>query len=207
MRRIASLASHDGIPVRALGIDPDPRAIEVARARREPGAHKFPAAWRLEFEKADSRSLVSEGERFDVVISNHLLHHLSDRAFQGVLADSEALIDRNGLCVHSDIARSRLAYAMFSAASMPVSHGTFVRVDGLRSIRRSYTPSELADRLPNGWHAARVGPFRLLAIRSSASLSLSSPPPSVSSSLSLPSRPPRVSQTSAVRYENGERSA
>jgi hypothetical protein len=39
-----------------------------------------------------------------------------------------------------------------------------VRIDGLRSIRRSFTRDELAAVLPSGWRAAAASPHRVLAI-------------------------------------------
>lgn len=158
LHRLVRLARRDGFEIEALGIDPDPRAVEVSRRRLPvPG---------LSFRRAGSRALVEQGSRFDIVISNHLLHHLDDRAFGELMDDSEALAAR--LCVHSDIARGSAAYYAFAAAITPFAPGTFLRVDGLRSIRRSYTPSELAARLPSEWQVERLGPFRLLAIHRAA---------------------------------------
>lgn len=155
VRRLVLLARRDGFEVDALGIDPDPRAIEVALSREPvPG---------VSFQNASSGALVREHARFDIVISNHLLHHLNDQ-FDAVISDSEALSEK--LCVHSDIARSRFAYAAYAVAAAPVTLGTFAYVDGLRSIRRSYTVTELEARLPRGWRVNRAGAFRLLAVRS-----------------------------------------
>ncbi|GAA2186342.1 class I SAM-dependent methyltransferase [Leucobacter alluvii] len=154
LRRIVRMAARDGYAVQGVGIDPDPRAIAVARnARRVPG---------VEYRECFSSELVAAGEGFDVVVSNHLLHHLSEPEFHGLLADSEALASR--LAVHSDIARGRLAYAAFAVGAVPVSAGTLLRVDGLRSIRRSYTRSELSHVLPPRWRAEQVNRFRLLAV-------------------------------------------
>ena len=154
LRRIVTKAARDGYAVQGVGIDPDPRAIAVATtAPRVPG---------VEYRERFSSDLVAAGERFDVVMSNHLLHHLTEAELSELLADSEALATR--LAVHSDIARGRLAYAGFAIGAVPVSVGTLLRVDGLRSIRRSYTPSELAGVLPASWDAERVNRFRLLAV-------------------------------------------
>ena len=154
LRRIARLAARDGFAVTGVGIDPDPRAIAVATA-----AARLPG---ITYRQCFSSELVSEGNQFDIVLSNHLLHHLSDSEFDVLIADSEALTSR--VAVHSDIARGRLAYGAFAVGAVPVSPGTLLRVDGLRSIRRSYTPSELAERLPAAWNAESVNPFRLLAV-------------------------------------------
>jgi hypothetical protein len=96
-------------------------------------------------------------------VSNHVLHHLGDDERTGFLADSAALA--SGRSVHSDIRRSREAYRAYALASPLVSAGTFVRVDGLRSIRRSFTLAELRDTLPSGWRAERASPHRVLAVR------------------------------------------
>lgn len=154
LRRLVRLARRDGFSAEGVGIDPDPRALEAAR-----GGERVDG---VTFRRAHSSELVAEGERFDVVVSNHLLHHLDGASFADVIADSEALATR--LCLHSDIARSRLAYAGFSVAAAPLAPGTFLRVDGLRSIRRSYTRYELAGRLPPSWRAEQPTAFRLLAV-------------------------------------------
>lgn len=154
LRRLVRLARRDGFAVEGVGIDPDPRAHEVAR-----GGERIDG---VSFRRARSEELVAAGERFDVVVSNHLLHHLDAASFGGVIADSEALATH--LCVHSDIARGRAAYGAFAVASAPLAPGTFLRVDGLRSIRRSYTREELAARLPRGWRAEQPTAFRLLAV-------------------------------------------
>lgn len=154
LRRIVRLARRDGFAVEALGIDPDERALAVAANAEE--LHG------VTYRRARSGDLVSEGARFDLVVSNHLLHHLGGAEFDAVMSDSELLADR--LCVHSDIARGRLAYAAYAVGITPLSPGSFLRTDGLRSIRRSYTRPELAAALPSGWRAERGGAFRLLAV-------------------------------------------
>src|SRR5699024_483498 len=144
----------DGIEVDGVGIDPDPHAFAVARA-----ATPLPG---VTYRQALSGDLVAAGDAFDVVLSNHLLHHLNREQLDGLLGDSETLATT--LCAHSDIARSRLAYGAFAVAAAPLAPGSFVRVDGLRSIRRSYTRRELSMRLPVGWHVRAPAPFRLLAV-------------------------------------------
>jgi len=156
LRRVLASGRRDGFEVTGVGVDPDPRAIEVAKDGREQAG--------LHFRCTDAHALVDEGARFDVVISNHVLHHLDDGAFDGFVADSAALARE--LCVHSDLRRSRLAYGAYAVAVMPIAAGTFLRGDGLLSIRRSHTVRELAARLPPGWTAHRAAPFRVLAVRS-----------------------------------------
>lgn len=153
VRRLAVLAHRDGLDVTWVGVDPDPRAHAVASAGSAPG---------VQFRCADSAMLRAEGETFDVVLSNHVLHHLGDAELRGFAADSLAL--SRGPVLHGDIRRSSAAYALYAIGITPLAPGTFLRTDGLRSIRRSYRPAELAEALGHPWTVQRPAPFRLLAV-------------------------------------------
>jgi len=151
--RLAGLAARDGLEVEWVGADPDARALEAARERQRPG---------VRFVARGSSELLAAGERFDLVLSNHVLHHLDAAALGAFAADSLAL--SRGAVLHADIARGRLAYTLYAAGITPLSAGTFLRVDGLRSIRRSYRPDELAAALGALWRVETPAPFRLLAV-------------------------------------------
>ncbi len=153
LRHLVVLARADGFGVEALGIDPDARSLAVATAA--------PTVPGVRFRRAHSSDLVAEGAQFDVVVSNHVLHHLTDAERDAVFADSARLAGR--VAVHSDIERSAVAYAGYAVGILPFAAGTFLRTDGLRSIRRSHTRDELAAAVPPGWRVER-GPFRLLAV-------------------------------------------
>ncbi|MFJ4220753.1 methyltransferase domain-containing protein [Curtobacterium luteum] len=155
-RALVRWAASDGFEVEVVGVDPDPRAIAAANRSRTRG---------VVFREQSSDDLVTAGERFDVVVSNHVLHHLDDAARSTFLADSARLAASR--VVHSDIRRSRNAYRSYALASPLVAAGTFVRVDGLRSIRRSFTVDELRRALPAGWVAEAAAPHRVLAVRDS----------------------------------------
>ncbi|MCR2824718.1 methyltransferase domain-containing protein [Microbacterium sp. zg.Y909] len=173
--RLAGLARRDGLQVQWLGVDPDPRAHAVARTRELDD---------VQFRSTDSTALRAEGERFDAVVSNHVLHHLTPEELSGFAADSLAL--STGPVLHADIARGRLAYGLYAVGIAPFAPGTFLHTDGLRSIRRSYRPDELqlalsvtGDAVDGGgaavggaahapasahfWHVDSPAPFRLLA--------------------------------------------
>lgn len=137
---LAGWARRDRLTLHITGIDPDPRAAAFALQRRAvPG---------VSFRQAHSADLVQEGRQFDFVISNHVLHHLDGGQLQQLLAHSEILADKAAL--HNDLRRSPAAYALFSAAALPFRH-SFIRADGLTSIRRSYTGRELKALAPPGW--------------------------------------------------------
>lgn len=152
-------ARADGYKVKVLGIDPDPRAHDFA-SRAAAAAGIGPEE--LEFRRATSSDLVAEGSTFDVVFSNHVLHHLDPNQLAGILADSQLLA--GGIAVHSDIRRRRSALVFFGLATLPLAGFSFIRRDGLTSIRRSFTPSELGRVLPRGWNVHPSGAYRNLAI-------------------------------------------
>ncbi|MCC9145873.1 MULTISPECIES: class I SAM-dependent methyltransferase [unclassified Arthrobacter] len=153
-RCIARWSRRDGLAVEITAIDPDPRAHTFASSR--------PPMPGLTFRRAFSGDLVAEGRSYDAVISNHMLHHLAPKELRGLLADSE-LLGRK-LCLHSDIQRSRWAYALFSVGTLPFFPGSFIRADGLTSIRRSYTASELAAVTPPGWQGLQQKPWQNLLL-------------------------------------------
>jgi 2-polyprenyl-3-methyl-5-hydroxy-6-metoxy-1,4-benzoquinol methylase len=154
LRGLVARARADGFAVSGLGLDPDERSLRVARAARPmPG---------VEYMLGRSGDLASRGDRFDIVVSNHLLHHLSEPELTAVLDDSRAL--SRGVSLHSDIHRSALAYAAYAIGVTPLAFGSFLHTDGLRSIRRSHTTFELEGLVPAGWRVERPAPFRLLAV-------------------------------------------
>lgn len=152
-RSLLGWARRDGIDLQVTAVDPDPRAaayVAGSGAGRDGG---------IEFRPAGSADLVAEGRRFDVVVSNHLLHHLEPDALQRVLADSEQLALR--LALHNDLRRSALAHRAYGLVTRPLARTSFLHDDGLLSIRRSYRPHELVDVRP-GWTVRAAAPFRLL---------------------------------------------
>jgi 2-polyprenyl-3-methyl-5-hydroxy-6-metoxy-1,4-benzoquinol methylase len=152
---LARWASRDGLALHITGIDPEARATAFARGR--------PPLPGVEFRQAHSSDLVAEGRQFEFVISNHVLHHLAASELQQLLADSTTLASRKVL--HNDLRRSPAAYALFSAAALPFRH-SFIRMDGLTSIRRSYTPIELSALAPPGWSVEPHTAFhQVLALR------------------------------------------
>jgi SAM-dependent methyltransferase len=79
-----------GRPAGVVGIDPSPRAVEIA-ARRHPG---------LRFEVGDAAWLEETGERYDVAVARGVLHHADDPARLvraiGRVADTVVVIEPNG---------------------------------------------------------------------------------------------------------------
>lgn len=152
-RNLAAWGRAEGLDVRVLAADPDERAHAFASQHPRTG---------VEYRRVDSSTLADDGERFDLVVSNHVMHHLQAEAFGRILADCEALAP---LTLHSDLRRSALSWALYGLGSLPWARTSFIHTDGMRSIRRSFTPAELRLAAPEGWSVERDEPFRLLLTR------------------------------------------
>ncbi|GIE82552.1 hypothetical protein Aph02nite_85020 [Actinoplanes philippinensis] len=150
-RALMRWAAHDRLVLHTTAIDPDVRALRHARGRPTAG---------VRFEQASSADLVARGDRYDLVISNHLLHHLDPEALAGVLADSRALSRR--LVIHNDLSRGRAGYGLYAVATLPFARRSFIHQDGLLSIRRSYRRGELQAVVAPGWRVTPMFPQRLL---------------------------------------------
>ncbi|MFB8190983.1 methyltransferase domain-containing protein [Microbacterium sp. NPDC055988] len=156
-RLLAGRLRHDGLDAEITALDADERAIRWA------SAHDRGAG--IRYRRALTSELVDAGDTYDVVLSNHVLHHLDEGELQTVISDSVRLVAPNGLVSHHDIARSRVAHVLFAAATWPISRtllaDSFIREDGLISIRRSYTAAELTAIAPTGWTVRGGLPSRL----------------------------------------------
>lgn len=153
-RQLAAWSAADGAPLRVTAIDPDPRALAFARE------HAGGAP--VELRCAGIEELVAEGRHFDIVVSNHVLHHLDEDELPAFLATSARLARR--AVVHNDLCRHDLALLAFAPLRLAFPR-SFIVPDGLRSIRRAYRPAELRRLVPAGWTVARGAPFRTLAMR------------------------------------------
>jgi 2-polyprenyl-3-methyl-5-hydroxy-6-metoxy-1,4-benzoquinol methylase len=153
IQKVATWARQDGLELDITGIDPDVRALTYARGRAFPPNVKF--------YRASSSDLLQSGERFDVVISNHVLHHLRNDEVYTLCKDSEQLASK--LVLHNDIRRSDVAYLGFTISKL-FFWNSFVTEDGLRSIRRSFTPRELLEIIPEHWQVKALFPYRNLLV-------------------------------------------
>lgn len=154
LRLIHDLAQKDGQSIELTGIDPDERAIQYAR--------QTAFADRVTLLPVSSQQLVEEGRTFDIVLSNHVLHHLDSQELTSLMADSVAL--SNGMVLHNDICRDDVAWLAYWPVAIIPAFNSFLLTDGLRSIRRAWSPEELAALLPPVWTIERAFPFRTLLV-------------------------------------------
>ncbi len=148
---LARWAAADGFRLDVTGIEINPRALDYAATLAPPE--------NVAFRHANAHELLTRGERFDFVVSNHLLHHLSDDEFLEMLETATRLSRHCVLMM--DARRSDIAYALFAVLTVPFLRNSYHRHDGLASIRRAYTYTELQQAAPSGWTLKRLFPFRL----------------------------------------------
>ncbi|GAA3587707.1 class I SAM-dependent methyltransferase [Klugiella xanthotipulae] len=166
-RAFVRWAARDGVLLHVTAIDPDVRAHRYVTTARLRTARARAEAHAVEWLRCTTSELVAEGRTFDVVVSNHVLHHLSGEELGTLLRDGETLAA--GTALHSDIRRSRMAYVLFSLLTlpfvlMPPGYRSFIRPDGFVSIRRSFTVEELTEAVPGGWRVLAQWPYRLLLV-------------------------------------------
>lgn len=150
--KFADWASEAGIRIQITGIDPDPRAIEFTEQLNVPA--------NVEFRQTLITDLVRYGERYDVVVSNHLLHHLRESEILELCTQTEQLTRQ--LAIFNDLRRSTLAMTAFGMTAPLLYRSSFIVRDGFTSIRRSFTKPELKKILPDGWVIKKLFPYRLL---------------------------------------------
>ncbi|HKI46911.1 MAG TPA: methyltransferase domain-containing protein [Balneolales bacterium] len=153
--KIYNWAKQDGIRVKITGIETDPRALTYVDSKTWPDE--------ITFEYLTTHELIADGKTFDVVISNHLLHHLTDPELKVMLEDAGKLSDN--LVLFNDLERNPMAFTAFSVFIAPFCPGSYIAYDGRISIRKSYRKGELQAVVPAGWKVKRMKPWRLLLIR------------------------------------------
>jgi len=149
---LSKLARRDGFHLEITAIEADERAYRFTKT--------LPFDDRIEFRHCYAHHMVSYGERFDFVISNHLLHHLRNNEMAEILEQAKTL--SRDLILFSDIERSDVGYALFGLTAPFMFHNSFIVEDGLISIRKSFTKRELEKLVPEDWTVTRQFPFRLL---------------------------------------------
>ena len=97
---------------------------------------------------------------FDFVISNHVLHHLTKSDITDFMEIASQLATYKVL--FNDLRRSDVGFVLFWIISR-FFRNSFVRIDGLISIQRSFSREELQNLSPTNWNIATLGWFRLLA--------------------------------------------
>ena len=149
-----NLAKKHGIQLDITAIELDDRALDYVQKQ------SFPTD--ITFRCVSEKQLIEEGEQFDFVISNHLMHHLTKNELVSLMNNTSKLATK--CVIFNDLSRNVVAWILFNLMTLFAFRNSFIRTDGLRSIRRSYTCSELRQFSPRGWKTHSLFPFRLLAV-------------------------------------------
>jgi len=152
--RIAEWAAADGFKLDVTGIDIDPRALDYVNTIQMPP--------NVFFRHASTGDLLDENRRFDFIINNNTIHHLTDEKLHTMMAHSTKLC--RGLVLFCDIERGDLAWLFFTVISKLLFRNSFASYDGRLSIQRSYTKRELQRVIPQDWFVKRIFPYRLLLL-------------------------------------------
>lgn len=147
-------ARNDGFNPQILGIELDERALQFVQKYRP----KTEVVYRIQ----SAEDLLKTGAHFDVVISNHVLHHLHESYLPSFLETSGNL---GSVVIHNDIRRDVLALLSYPLLAAPFHFHTFLLMDGSMSIMRSFTPHELELLLPPKFSVEPMPLFRNLVIK------------------------------------------
>lgn len=149
---LSKWAAKDDIELAITAIETDPRALEFTGQLATPN--------KVNFELISAQEMLAQHRSFDIVISNHLLHHIPTTNLPELLETSRKLSRKR--VIFNDIERSDIGWLLFNLLSRPFFRNSYVTQDGLTSIRRSYTRKELQAAIPDNWQVKRLFPFRLL---------------------------------------------
>lgn len=152
---LLNFARKDGFNPHVLGIELDERALQFVQKHRPKSE--------VEYRVQSAEDLLKTGAHFDIVVSNHVLHHLSETYLPSFLQTSGNL---GNLVVHNDIRRDDLALMSYPLLAAPFHFHTFLLMDGSMSIMRSFTPNELEPLLPSDFSVEPMPLFRNLVIKS-----------------------------------------
>jgi SAM-dependent methyltransferase len=131
---IARWASRHGRKIDVLGLDWAGRNLRVAaNAVRRTNAARLV--------QADARCMPLAASAVDFVVSVLLMHHFPPQQLAEMLREAFTRA-RRGI-VMSDLVRGRLPYLAYQLIQPVFARNRLTREDGLLSIRRAYTPSEL----------------------------------------------------------------
>lgn len=135
LRWLSDHGRKSGRRLRLVGVDLNPRVVEIARKRCE----DYPD---IEIAQADAVSLPFPESSFDLVLSSTFMHHLGPEDVVEALREFDRASRQR--VVISDLVRSRIGrISVMIAGSM--LFGSLSRYDGVISFQRAYLPEEMLE--------------------------------------------------------------
>ncbi len=153
--QISKWAKKDNLNLKITAIETDPRSLDYIK-KLSPDETSD-----INFRFASLEEVIKENRKFDIVISNHVLHHLPDEYLKSFLEQSQSIARR--IVIHNDLERSRLALYLFTFSRFFFKN-SFITHDGLISIQRSFRQAELNEIIGSSWQVKKFLPFRLITM-------------------------------------------
>jgi SAM-dependent methyltransferase len=126
-----AVAADIGIPLRTMGVDASEPLARTA------------ACEALATARADALALPFADHSIDIVLCSQLLHHFEDRRAVALLRELDRVAKHR--VIVSDLRRSWLAASGIWLASFPLHFHPVSRHDGVVSVLRGFTRSELQE--------------------------------------------------------------
>jgi 2-polyprenyl-3-methyl-5-hydroxy-6-metoxy-1,4-benzoquinol methylase len=145
---IVKWARRKRIPVKVVGLDPDPVTAEIARQQ----TREFPE---ISIVRGDAFHLPFSLSAFDFVFTSQVLHHFSEDKILTLLRHWRESV-RRGIMV-SDLVRHPLAYHGIRIFTRFLTTNPMTRTDAPLSVRRAFTLNEWKELFMR----AEIGPFHL----------------------------------------------
>lgn len=143
---LAQWAKQNGLRVMVCALDISERNLSIARENTICDVHLI---------QADACRLPFAGNQVDYIISTLFLHHLSPEQVINLLRETY-IRARRGI-VMSDLVRGYLPLLAFRLIQPVFARHYLTRYDGMLSVKRAYTPSELRSLAEaSGLKSARV---------------------------------------------------
>lgn len=143
-------AHRRGLRLDVFGLERSPMAAALAQANGVPTI------------VADAGGIPVRPGSVDVVLLSQVAHHFAPASAESLFRSCHR-IARRALVV-ADLRRSTAALAAFSVGSRVLRFDPVTRADGRTSIRRGYSPRELAALLPPEAEVARRPGWRIVAV-------------------------------------------
>lgn len=135
---IVEWAQKRDLTVTVVASDNSPDILSIARARTV-------GVPEISNEHLDARAVAMPDDAVDVVLCSLALHHFDPDQAVEVLQEMHRL-GRRGFILN-DLRRSRAGFAAAWLASLVTTRNRLTRNDAPLSVRRAYTPNELAELL------------------------------------------------------------
>jgi SAM-dependent methyltransferase len=132
LRKVERWAGERGVRMELIGVDVNANAVRAAR-------EATPAASRIQWVVGDACTC-AEAQGADIATVSTVTHHLSEEEIVRLLQWMEQTT-RLGWIV-TDLHRRPVPYRIFSVAARGPWWHSFIRPDGLKSIRRSFVEED-----------------------------------------------------------------